>query len=35
MPQMQIKNMFKLNLRDVSEEIIKITTQGMRMMNTN
>jgi hypothetical protein len=28
------KNKFKLNSRDVSEEIIKITTQGTRMMDT-
>jgi hypothetical protein len=31
----QIKNKFKLNSRDVSEEIIKITTQGTGMMDTN
>ena len=35
MLQMQIKNKFKLNSRDVSEEIIKITIQGTRMMDTN
>jgi hypothetical protein len=35
MLQMQIKNKFKLNSRDVSEEIIKITTQGTRMMDMN
>ena len=35
MLQMQIKNKFKLNSRDVSEEIIKITTQVTRMMDTN
>jgi hypothetical protein len=28
------KNEFKLNSRDVSEEIIKITTQDMRMKDT-
>jgi hypothetical protein len=28
------KNRFKLNSRDVSEEIIKITTQDTRMMDT-
>jgi hypothetical protein len=29
------KNKFKLNSREISEEIIKITTQGTRMMDTN
>jgi len=33
MLQMPIKNKFELNSRDVSEEIIKITTQGRRMMD--
>ena len=35
MLQMPIKNKFELNSRDVSEEIIKITSQGTRMMDTN
>jgi hypothetical protein len=35
MLQMQIKNTIKLNSRDVSEGIIKITTQHERMMDTN